>query len=160
MAVFSQTLTREPVQILLPPPTVTPADVRVHVSGAVQAPGVYQLAAGDRIEDALRAAGGPAQNADLTQVNLAARLHDEAQVVIPARGERLPAGAAGAPRTNINTAAQAALEALPGIGATRAKRIVESRESDGAFNDGAELVERRIVPASLYERLRDLITTR
>ncbi|MSQ27206.1 MAG: ComEA family DNA-binding protein [Dehalococcoidia bacterium] len=159
-ALSVQTSAREPVQIVLPAPSATPGQLTVHVVGAVQAPGAYQLAAGDRIDDAMRAAGGPAQNADLSQINLAARLRDGAQVTIPARGERLPGGAVGAPRTNINTADQQVLEALPGIGAVRARRIVESRESDGAFIDAAELVERRIVTASLYERLRDLIATR
>ena len=159
-ALSVQTSAREPVQVILPAPSATPGQITVHVVGAVQAPGAYQLAAGDRIDDALRAAGGAAQNADLSQINLAARLRDEARVMVPARGERLPEGTLGAPRTNINTADQQTLEALPGIGAARARRIVESRESDGTFTDAAELVERRIVSPGLYERLRDLITTR
>ena len=67
--------------------------VTVHVAGAVQRPGVYRLAAGARVDDALRSAGGPRGRADLTAVNLAAKLEDGRQVIVPQRAATLPAGA-------------------------------------------------------------------
>jgi competence protein ComEA len=63
----------------------------VHVVGAVNAPGVYHLESGARADDALRAAGGANANADLRRVNLAAAVHDGAQLYIPRVGERMPA---------------------------------------------------------------------
>jgi competence protein ComEA len=70
--------------------------VTVHVAGAVRHPGVYRLAAGSRVDDALRRAGGPARQADLTAVNLAAKLEDGRQVLVPLRPPPAVGGAAGA----------------------------------------------------------------
>ncbi|MFZ9706707.1 MAG: ComEA family DNA-binding protein [Ilumatobacteraceae bacterium] len=76
---------------LSPLGTTAPARVAVHVVGAVNAPGVYHLESGARADDALRAAGGANANADLRRVNLAAAVHDGAQLYIPRVGERMPA---------------------------------------------------------------------
>jgi competence protein ComEA len=70
--------------------------VTVHVAGAVRRPGVYRLAAGSRVDDALRRAGGPARQADLTAVNLAAKLEDGRQVLVPLRPPPAVGGVAGA----------------------------------------------------------------
>lgn len=155
-----QAATRAPVEVVLPAPTPVPTELKVHVSGAVVAPGVYLLAPGDRVDDALRAAGGATTGADLAQLNLAARVRDEGRVVVPERGTAVPVGAIGGPRVNLNTAGQAGLEALPGIGAVRAQRIVESRERDGPFEEPTDLVSRRLVTATIYQRIRELVTTR
>ncbi len=156
-------LQQEPVRVVLPSGTPT-GDLRVYVSGAVAVPGVYALGAGDRVEDALQAAGGPNADADLERVNLAARLHDGDQVVVPVRSAAAGTAASGATapvaRVNLNTASQAELDKLPGIGAVRARRILESRQQDGPFADAYELVERRIVTVAVYQRLRDLVAVR
>ena len=154
--------TPEPILIQLPAPAATPAEVRVYVSGAVQTPGVYQLAQGARVENALRAAGGAMAEADLEQLNLAAYLEDADHVYVPRRGETAAAarGTVGKPLTDINKASQQELEALPGIGEVRATRIIESRERDGRFHAPLDLLERRIVPASVYEQLKDIVTAR
>ena len=66
----------------------------------------------------------------------------------------------GQPLTDINQASQQELEALPGIGEVRATRIIESRERDGRFHGPLDLLERRIVPTSVYEQLKDIVTAR
>jgi len=142
------------------------AEIQVYVSGAVAQPGVYYLRDGDRWIDALEAAGGPAPDADLESVNLALRLRDEDRVLIPSldgAAEAPPAvlGASQAPsdeRIDINTAPAALLETLPGIGPTRAARIVESRQTTGPFVRPEELVERGLIPQSVFEQVLDLIT--
>jgi len=141
------------------------AEIQVYVAGAVAQPGVYYLRDGDRWIDALEAAGGPAADADLESVNLALRLRDEDQVVVPRLAEAAaPAGVLGAAqvpsdeRIDINKASAALLETLPGIGLTRAGRIVESRQATGPFVRPEELVERGLVPQSVFEQVRELIT--
>ncbi|MPZ50368.1 MAG: competence protein ComEA [Dehalococcoidia bacterium] len=133
--------------------------IRVHVAGAVLAPGVYELREGDRFAEALAAAGGPTADADLDGVNLARRVRDEGQVLIPR-----PAGAALRPeplapgaKLDINAASQAQLDLLPGIGEAYSRRIVDSRTVDGFFKSPQELVTRRVLPQATFDMIRDLI---
>jgi competence protein ComEA len=141
----------------------TPAasEIQVYVAGAVERPGVYLLSEGDRWIDAVEAAGGPAADADLEALNLARRLKDEDQVLVPRLGERAALGSAQAPQNelvNINTAPAAVLDSLPGIGEVRSQNIVDSRERDGPFSRIEELVERKLIPQSLLDQIRELIT--
>jgi len=158
------------VQILPPEPSPThapsptPAPVRVYVSGAVVAPGVYTLPPGSIAQDAMQAAGGATQDADLALVNLAARVADGQQVHIPRVGEKVPQkGQAAAVPTpagplNLNTATAAELEQLPGIGPALAARIVQYRQEHGPFRTvDALLVVSGIGPSTL-ERIRGLVT--
>jgi competence protein ComEA len=136
------------------------APIRVHVTGAVQRPGVVPLRSGDRLSDALSAAGGAMAGADVADLNLARRLRDGEQVVIP---EKRRAGAVPAStqpsgaRLDLNRATEAQLDALPGVGASYAKRIVDSRAVDGPFKSAQDLVARRIVPQATFDTLRDLV---
>ena len=137
------------------------AEIQVYVAGAVGQPGVYYLQDGDRWIDAVEAAGGPTSDADLETVNLARRLHDEDQVLVPRLGEQAVLGAAEAPQNelvNINSAPAAVLDSLPGLGAVRSQKIVDSRAQDGPFSRPEELVERKLIPQSVYEQIKDLIT--
>jgi competence protein ComEA len=134
----------------------------VHVTGAVQRPGVVPLRASDRLADAIAAAGGVTIGADVEDLNLARRLRDGEQVVVPEKTRRGPAELAqplapGA-RLELNRATEAQLDALPGIGATYARRIVDSRAVDGPFKTVEDLVERRIVPRATFDKVRDLLT--
>ena len=138
------------------------APIRVQVTGAVQRPGVVPLRSGDRLADALTAAGGALTSADLEDLNLARRLRDGEHVVIPEKTRRAAAASpvsAPAPgaRLDLNKATEAQLDALPGIGATYAKRIVDSRAVDGPFKSAQDLVARRILPQSTYDKVRDLV---
>ena len=140
-------------------------DIRVYITGAVQRPGVYPLQDGERWIDALEAAGGPTDDADLTAVNLARRAQDEDQIIVPRLGQTAAAGASQSPLpagqaglVNINTASQADLEALPGIGPVRASAIVQSRSANGPFTDPEQLMERDLIPRSVYDTIVALIT--
>lgn len=159
-ALALRTPPREPIQILLPSPSAAaPPELKVYVSGAVQTPGVYLMAPEARVEDAVRAAGGATAEADLERLNLASKLRDADHVLVPRRGEAIPPGNAGAPRVNINSATKAQLDTLPGIGAVRAQNIIDSRAQQGPFADPFELVERKLLPTSVYQQIKDFIST-
>ena len=164
----------------LPPPVAAPAapavtttsvpEVVVHVAGAVTRPGLYRLPSGSRVADGIDAAGGPRPRADLDRLNLAARLVDGQRVAVSRRGEPpLPAApadtgapAAGGPGAGVpvdlNTAGQAELETLPGVGPATARRILEERARRGGFTSVRDLLrvpgigERRF--AELKDRVR------
>ena len=121
------------LQLLLPTPTATP-ELKVFVSGEVRRPGVYTLAQGDRVMDAVEAAGGATKSADLSQVNMAQRVRDQDHFHIPSFGEELPSPAPQAiAKININTATVEELIALPDIGPVRAGAIVSYLETNGLF---------------------------
>ena len=123
------------------------ARITVHVAGRVRRPGVYRLREGARVDDAVRRAGGPRGDADLTAVNLAAAVEDGRQVILPARVD--PAGGgggapAGAPVTpgqplNLNLATVEQLQELDGIGPGLAGKIVAHRDEHGGFGSVEEL---------------------
>ena len=150
--------------------------VTVHVAGAVRRPGVYRLAPGARVDDALRRAGGARRGADLTAVNLAAKLEDGRQVLVP---ERAPApgapgasdaGAPGAPAAaptagagagapiNLNTATLEQLDTLDGVGPGIAQRILDHREQHGGFTRVEELGEVPGIGAKRLAALTPLVT--
>src|SRR5659263_415683 len=139
-------------------PTVAP-EVVVHVVGQVLQPGLVHLPAGSRLADAIDAAGGAGPEADLAAINLARVLTDGEQVVVPRPGEQPPSvGAAGAdPAIDLNTAATADLDTLPGIGPVLAQRIVDWRTEHGAFTAVDELAEVRGIGSALLEGLHDLV---
>jgi competence protein ComEA len=155
-----------------PAAPTTPVLVTVYASGAVQHPGVYTLPAAARVAELLQLAGGPAPDADLDQVNLALRLHDEEQVFFPHRGTPAPAPPAaepGAPApanqatappavVNLNSAPAAALETLPGIGPALAARIVEYRTAHGRFTRIEQIQDVPGIGPKLFERVRPYLT--
>ncbi len=150
-------------------PTPRQVTIKVHVAGAVVRPGVYSFNEGDRVEDAVRAAGGPTADADLTHINLAQRLGDEGQVIVPRIGETpvpMVSGSGSASsssqsrKVNINTATASALEALPGIGPTYAKSIIDYRTKNGPFQRIEDLKDKKIIPAATFEKIKDLIDVR
>lgn len=129
-----------------------PGQIVVHVAGAVHRAGVVELAAGSRIHEAISAAGGSTAEADLNQLNLAARMEDGQKLLVPRAGEQLPAadgkalpGAAsaeGSPaggRINLNTASAEELGTLPRVGPVLAQRIVDWRRDHGRFTVVEEL---------------------
>lgn len=151
------------VEIALPSPIPSPSrtrELKVYVSGAVVKPGVYSLKDVDRVEDALKAAGGVVPDADLSQVNLARHVKDEMQIHIPRTGEasQVSAPATQSKLININAASKEQLDTLWGIGPARAKNIIDSRSGKGPFKSTEELVERKLIPRSTFDRIKDLIT--
>lgn len=147
----------------VPPPrpasAAAPAAL-VHVVGAVLRPGVYRLAAGSRVQDALRAAGGARRTAALDQVNLAAVVADGEQIAVPRRGRRATAaaGAATPPVVHLNTADAAALDVcLASVRATAA-RIVAFRAAHGPFLHLEDLLEVPGIGPAKLEAMRAQLT--
>jgi competence protein ComEA len=110
------------------------ARITVHVAGAVRRPGVYRLPARARVVDAVRRAGGARRRADLAALNLAAKLEDGRQVLVPLRGAAAAGGqpAEGVP-LDLNTATEEQLDELDGIGPAMAASILKYREEHGGF---------------------------
>jgi comEA protein len=149
----------------------TPWPIRIYVSGAVAEPRVVALPPGSLVSDALDAVGGASTDADLAALNLAASLRDHQHVQVPRLSQRL-APAATAPAAegadeaipasgsliDINTASMGELEALPGIGPTRARDIIAFREANGPFATIADIVKVPGIGRATYDRLVLLIT--
>lgn len=122
------------------PSDVSTALVSVHVAGAVARPGVYELAAGSRVTDAIAAAGGAVDGAQLDSINLARRVADGEQVRVPTHDDSgASVGLSADGRININTAQAAQLDDLPGVGPVLADRIVAYRDQHGPFASVAAL---------------------
>ena len=151
------------VQAPTPRPSPSPAvvPIAVSVAGEVPRPGLYHLPPGSRIDDAVRAAGGPTEEADVHRLNLAARLADGQQIVVPRKIEALGAGAAPPvlpTLVNINVATVPELDRLPGVGPVIAQRIVAYREQHGPFTRIEQLREAKLVNAATFEKIKDLVT--
>ena len=148
-------------------PVAPPVTVTVHVAGQVASPGVYAVPSGGRVADAVIAAGGAAAEADVEQLNLAARVSDGERIYVPRKGEAPPpvvgpapasssaASKGGAPAgpVDLNTATAEQLEALPGVGPATSKAILAYRTSHGRFRSVTELLE---VPGSGPAKLEAL----
>ncbi len=168
---------------LLPPPTRPP--LVVYVSGAVNHAGLCSLPPGSRVRDALEAAGGLSVDAEPASLNLAAYVEDGQRIDVPARQPTRPAAQASAStpapgqaaqptrkaqptqstpppastgRININTATQAELESLPGIGPSLAQRILDYREQNGPFKTIEDIQNVKGIGPVTFERIKDLIT--
>jgi len=177
----------QPIEILPPPtlqptltplPSPTPGPLRVDVAGAVHTPGVYTLPAASIIADAIAAAGGPANDADLDRVNKAVPLSDGMQVYVPHEAEAaapqpvapVPAKAAAAPLPetsaaeagdsgallDLNTATLAELDTLPGVGPATAQRIIDGRPY-GSIED---LMRVKGIGQATFDKLKERITVR
>ena len=160
-----------------PEPSAAPAPIRVadeagaqsggrvlvHVAGAVREPGVYRLHAGDRVEEAVERAGGFAPRADRSAINLAAKVEDGRQILVPARARAAPAGSAAAlgPTAppgvagpiNLNTATAEQLDALDGLGPETVRKILEYRDAHDGFGSVDELAQ---IPGIGEKRLATL----
>lgn len=136
----------------------------VHVAGAVGQPGVYRLTAGGRIVDAVNAAGGPTQDANLDAINLAAKIGDGQQILVPVRGQAMADPAAGVGQTatdgkvSLNNATVDQLDKLDGIGPVLAKRIVQYRESRGRFTKIEQLQNVEGIGVKKLALLKDKIS--
>ncbi|MEY2473605.1 MAG: competence protein ComEA [Actinomycetota bacterium] len=140
-------------------PTTTSGELHVHAAGAVARPGVVVVPGGSRVTDVVAAAGGPAPDADVDQVNLAAPVTDGERVYIPHKGEAMissssagGAAAAGDGIVNLNDADETALETLPGVGPATAKAIIDYRTQHGKFHKVDDLLNvRGIGPSKLSQ---------
>lgn len=125
----------------------TPNSICCYVVGAVAQPGVYTLRAGALVQDAMQAAGGPAEDADLAGLNLSAAVRDQDQIIIPRAGVTPELNATQVDRSplllliDINTAGSQELQTLPGIGPVLAERILQHRQAFGPFQRAEDLVK-------------------
>jgi len=147
--------------------------IAVHVAGAVARPGVVELPAGARVIDAVEAVGGAPADADLDRLNLAAKLVDGERVFVPKVGQADPGAVAGdatstgdsssangtpSGKLDLNTATQAQLEALPGIGPAYAQAIIAERQRRGGFKAVNELRGVRGIGDKRFAEIAPLVT--
>lgn len=154
-------------------------EVIVHVTGSVKSPGVVKLKEGSRIEDAIEAAGGLTENADISKVNLAFVVEDGTKIRIPSSqdedigdGDVIDSGSGenivveenttssgkSSQIVNINRATVTELETLPGIGASLAGRIVEYRSQNGKFASVEDIKNVSGIGESKFNSIRDFIS--
>lgn len=169
IAVLVWVVARNPTgQAVMLRPVPTEKPIVVQISGAVPRPGVYALAQGSRVQDAISAAGGFLADAEKTGINLARALEDGEQLDIPYMEGASPvileapaateAPVASTELININFASQPELESLPGIGPTTAKKIIDYREQNGPFLTTEDIINVSGIGPGTYERIKDLIT--
>ena len=187
-----------PIQILLPTPEATTGqsalrgglnpilpreedNLKVDIRGAVRNPGVYDLPPGSRLGDAVAAAGGVTDEADIKVMRLSLRVRDEGYYYIISIGETprpaiaaalasMPTGGSGpigdssgsgpgsSSAIDLNTATAGLLESLPGIGEVRAKAIVDHRRQNGCFKSTSDVTQVTGIGSGTYEKIRDLVT--
>lgn len=147
--------------------------LKVHVIGAVAMPGLYELDADSRVSDALEKAGGATPSADLFQINLAAKLADGQQIVVPEKGATsqgntgssggsssgsaggsAAGGSAASQPVNLNAATLDQLTSLDGIGSKTAEKIIDYREANGGFKTVEELMEVPGIGPAKFEQIK------
>ena len=147
--------------------TTLEAVIFVDIKGAVKKPGVYQMKVGDRVKDAIDAAGGLTAEADSQKVNLAQRVEDQMVIVVPKVGEEaeaIPAGVTSKEtskegKVNINTATVEELKTLKGVGEKKAEAIIEYRKKNGSFKTKEDLMKVRGIGKKLFESFEERIVT-
>lgn len=143
--------------------------IYVDIKGAVKMPGIYQLKNQQRIWDALALAGGVSEEADTTQVNYAQKVKDQMIIYVPKKGEPVPQSLEtlqeSAPaqqnqeeKINLNTATEAELQTISGIGAKKAQEIIRFRDEQGPFKTVEELKNVPGIGEKTVERLKDMLT--
>lgn len=148
-----------PVATVTPLPSATPAPITVYITGAVAEPEqMITLPPGSRVQDAIDAAGGTTETANLELVNLAGILRDGDQVHVPEQNQEvaLPT-ASGGGIVHINTATIEELDTLPGVGPALAERIIAYRDANGAFTSLEELDNVEGIGPALLADLQGLI---
>jgi competence protein ComEA len=165
----TRTTPSTPIVIHTPPPTPTSrptptsAPIRIHVAGAVDRPGVYELPPSSIVQEAIDAAGGPTSDADPDCINLAQELQDHQQVYVPHQGEANPpppisgGESGGGGLVNINTATATELETLPRIGPATAQKVIAYREDNGPFETIEDIKNVPTIGEATFEGLKDLI---
>lgn len=141
-------------------PQEEPVTLVVHVDGMVGTPGVYELTEGARVSDAVTAAGGLAEGADTSSLNLAAPLADGEKVYVPAEGEEATTSSEGVSSgglVNLNNASVEQLDELPGVGEATAHAIIEDREANGPFTTPEDLMRVSGIGEKKFAKLEGMI---
>jgi len=133
------------------------AEIYVHVAGEVEKPGLYSLAVGSRVEDAIELAGGMTRSAFEQSVNLARMVSDGEQIVVLDKSQVSAAGAVSE-FISLNNATMEQLESLPGVGPSLASRIIDHRTAIGSFSDLSQLREVSGIGEKLYAKISPRLT--
>jgi competence protein ComEA len=146
---------------IIPPPTAKPA--MVYIDGEVKKPGLYLLPYGSLLKDIIQAAGGLTQNSDIAKINLASKIIDGEKITIPEisnQSEKIM-GISTLDKpgnlVNINTANQAELDILPGIGPSKALDILKYRNEHGIFRSIEEINKVPGIGPTIYSQIKDFI---
>ncbi len=148
-------------------PDTQTSKITVYVTGAVNKPDVYNLPSGSIVKDAILKAGGATKNADLIAINLAKKVEDGEEIIVPkkssagtenAQAETGRSSNKNSGKININTASLSELETLPGIGEVKANAIVQYRKEHGSFKTIHEITRVSGIGEKTFEKIKDLIT--
>lgn len=134
------------------------AYIFVHVCGAVNQEGVYELPKGSRVYEAIDVAGGFREDADTKTVNQAELLEDEERIYVPTIGESIQSNSEEDGKVNINKATKEELMTLPGVGESRAESIIKYREEQGSFQKIEDIMQVSGIKEGLFDKIKDLIT--
>jgi len=139
-----------------------PIYITSYVVGAVNKPDVYELPINSIVKDAIEKAGGPTEDADLVAINLARKVQDGEEIIVPAKQVFLsdsndPGNSVSTGKININTASAKELEALPGIGEVKSNAIVQYRKDYGLFRDIRDIINVSGIGEKTFENIKDLI---
>ena len=144
---------------------VAPRSIVVYVTGEVKKPGLVTLTEGQRVADAVNAVGGVIETADIDRINMAALLEDGMQVRVPERiggdverPKNALTGKNAEGQINLNTASEKELQELPGIGPAMSTRIIEYRETNGAFQNIEDIKKVRGIGNAKFEKLKEKVT--
>ena len=153
-----------PVELELQPAEVVVTEIQspvatifVHVVGDVAKAGVYELAAGSRVVDAIAAAGGPLRAAKLINLNLARVLFDGEQIIV-GNHQLQPNSSSQSGKVNLNLATSSQLEQLPGIGPVIAARILQHRDENGPFRQISDIQQVAGIGDVIYSKIKDQIS--
>ena len=146
--------------------------IMVHIDGEVVTPGIISLKAGSRIADAIQACGGTTDISDISKINLAYELKDGQKVYIPSiydvedveyiqndagNNVIIPDSSSSSALVNINSATQAELETLPGIGPSTAAKIIDYRNKNGDFKNIEDIMDVSGIGESKFNNIKDYI---
>ena len=153
-----------PVELELQPAEVVVTEIQspvatifVHVVGDVAKAGVYELAAGSRVVDAIAAAGGPLRAAKLINLNLARVLFDGEQIIV-GNHQLQPNSSSQLGKVNLNLATSSQLDQLPGIGPVIAARILQHRDENGPFRQISDIQQVAGIGDVIYSKIKDQIS--
>jgi len=166
-------LIQPPANSLTAPAPEEPAKILVHISGAVKRPGVYRLAPDDRVLDCLNLAGGALPNADLGIINLAEKVKDQQKIIVPEKIVAAPLNSndnvspnhannklqsSNPSHVSLNTATEAQLRQIKGIGPATAKKILEYRQANGPFCKPEDLMKVKGIGKGKFEKMKGQVT--
>ena len=140
----------------------TPKDVTVYVAGAVKKSDVYKLPVGSIVKDAIEKAGGATKDADLVAINLAQKVQDGEEIVVPTKQSNIAPSSTSSSKNNgkinINTASLTELETLPGIGEVKGNAIIQYRKTHGPFKSIHDITNVSGIGEKTFEKIEALIT--